>query len=60
MNGNEFNRFARLHAPPQQVSKNDMTQKTSRTAGPVFSYVKTDKNANFKWGVRHFVGRKYS
>lgn len=32
---------------------------TSRTTGPVFTVVKTDKNANFKWGVRHYVGKKY-
>lgn len=31
-----------------------------RSTGPVYTYVKTDKNANFKWGVRHFVGSKYS
>ncbi|KFB50717.1 hypothetical protein ZHAS_00018758 [Anopheles sinensis] len=30
------------------------------TSGPVHTYIKTDKNANFKWGVRHFVGKKYA
>lgn len=33
--------------------------RTSRTTGPVFTVVKTDRNANFKWGVRHYVGKKY-
>lgn len=33
---------------------------TSRTTGPVFTLVKTDPRANFRWGVRHFVGRKYA
>uniref|UniRef100_A0A182WCH9 Attacin C-terminal domain-containing protein n=1 Tax=Anopheles minimus TaxID=112268 RepID=A0A182WCH9_9DIPT len=28
------------------------------TSGPIHTYIKTDKNANFKWGVRHFVGAK--
>lgn len=27
--------------------------------GPVHTFVKTDKNANYKWGVRHHVGPKY-
>ncbi|XP_049297346.1 uncharacterized protein LOC125771115 [Anopheles funestus] len=30
------------------------------TSGPIHTYIKTDKNANFKWGVRHFVGAKYA
>ncbi|KAG8234877.1 hypothetical protein J437_LFUL014569 [Ladona fulva] len=28
--------------------------------GPVHTYVKTDKHANFKWGVRHHVGHHYA
>lgn len=31
----------------------------SRVTGPVFTIIKTDKNSNFKWGVRHYVGKKY-
>lgn len=31
----------------------------AKTTGPVFTIVKTDQNANFKWGVRHYVGRRY-
>ncbi|GBP09309.1 hypothetical protein EVAR_5748_1 [Eumeta japonica] len=27
--------------------------------GPVHTFVKTDKKANYKWGVRHHVGPKY-
>lgn len=34
--------------------------KSARSTGPVHTYVKTDKNANYKWGVRHFVGKKYA
>lgn len=34
--------------------------KTSRSTGPINTFVKTDKDANFKWGVRHFVGKKYA
>lgn len=33
---------------------------SAKSTGPVHTYIKTDKNANFKWGVRHFVGKKYS
>lgn len=28
--------------------------------GPVHTFVKTDKHANFKWGVRHHVGHHYA
>nr|CAH7726727.1 unnamed protein product [Callosobruchus chinensis] len=28
--------------------------------GPVHTFVKTDRNANFKWGVRHVVGQRYA
>lgn len=27
--------------------------------GPVYTYVKTDKHANYKWGVKHKVGKHY-
>ena len=27
--------------------------------GPVYTFVKTDPYANFKWGVRHVVGVQY-
>lgn len=27
--------------------------------GPVHTYIKTDKHANFKWGVRHYAGKRY-
>lgn len=33
--------------------------RTSKTTGPLFTVIKTDKNANFKWLVRHYVGKKY-
>lgn len=38
-------------------SKNSNSK--SRVTGPVFTIIKTDKNSNFKWGVRHYVGKKY-
>ncbi|XP_045126324.1 uncharacterized protein LOC123513301 [Portunus trituberculatus] len=28
--------------------------------GPVYTFVKTDYNGNFKWGVRHRAGVKYA
>ena len=27
--------------------------------GPVYTFVKTDPQANFKWGVRHRAGSQY-
>ncbi|KAG6453498.1 uncharacterized protein LOC115445664 [Manduca sexta] len=33
---------------------------TGGVTGPVHTFVKTDKNANYKWGVRHHVGDKYA
>lgn len=35
-------------------------RKVAGSVGPVHTYVKTDKQANFKWGVRNYVGRKYA
>lgn len=34
--------------------------KSAKSTGPVHTYVKTDKKAHYKWGVRHFVGSKYA
>ncbi|XP_053602481.1 uncharacterized protein LOC128670665 [Plodia interpunctella] len=33
---------------------------SSGVTGPVHTFVKTDKNANYKWGVRHHVGNKFA
>ncbi|XP_045446598.1 uncharacterized protein LOC123654758 [Melitaea cinxia] len=38
----------------------DGNKATSGVTGPVHTFVKTDKNANYKWGVRHHVGNKYA
>ncbi|XP_014362993.2 uncharacterized protein LOC106714454 [Papilio machaon] len=35
-------------------------RETSGITGSVHTFVKTDKNANYKWGVRHHVGNKYA
>ena len=32
---------------------------SKRHVGPVYTFVKTDPKANFKWGVRHRVGTQY-
>lgn len=40
--------------------KQSIKSGTSRTTGPVFTIVKTDPKAHFRWGVRHFVGKKYA
>lgn len=31
----------------------------SKYIGPVYTYVKTDKHAHYKWGVKHKVGKKH-
>lgn len=31
----------------------------SKHIGPVYTYVKTDKHAHYKWGVKHKVGKKH-
>jgi hypothetical protein len=41
-----------------QPYKSPKTYKKGRV-GPVYTFVKTDPYANFKWGVRHVVGHKY-
>lgn len=35
-------------------------KRSGGVTGPVHTYVKTDKHANFKWGVRHHVGKHYA
>ena len=49
--------------PFKEVKSDDeflRLSKKARSTGPVHTYVKTDKHANVKWGVRHFVGKKYA
>ena len=36
------------------------TYKGKGKVGPVYTFVKTDYDANFKWGVRHVAGKKYA
>lgn len=31
----------------------------SKYIGPVYTYVKTDKHARYKWGVKHKVGKHH-
>lgn len=45
-----------LHEAEESVESRESPR---RTTGPVFTIVKTDSLANVKWGVRHYVGRKY-
>ncbi|XP_042859467.1 uncharacterized protein LOC122245605 [Penaeus japonicus] len=33
--------------------------KSKGKVGPVYTFVKTDYNGNFKWGVRHRAGAQY-
>ena len=43
---------------PPIAYKSPKSYKKGRV-GPVYTFVKTDPYANFKWGVRHVVGHKY-
>lgn len=38
---------------------NSYGKSTKGRVGPVYTFVKTDPEANFKWGVRHVVGSHY-
>ena len=44
-------------APPLSPSSHAL-QARGRV-GPVYTFVKTDPEANFKWGVRHRAGAQY-
>ncbi|XP_065341006.1 uncharacterized protein LOC135940157 [Cloeon dipterum] len=54
--GQEFQ--ARLHDAP--LSRARRSPGKEGVVGPVHTYVKTDKHANFKWGVKHHVGKEYA
>ncbi|KAI9558598.1 hypothetical protein GHT06_015386 [Daphnia sinensis] len=52
---------------PIRVSRDDKYTATAPNkgynkgrVGPVYTFVKTDPKANFKWGVRHRVGSQYA
>lgn len=44
---------APVHAPSHGYKK------PKGKVGPVYTFVKTDYNGNFKWGVRHRAGAQY-
>ncbi|XP_053663903.1 uncharacterized protein LOC128713066 [Anopheles marshallii] len=48
------------HQRPNVAGSERKMSAVHGTSGPIHTYIKTDKNANFKWGVRHFVGAKYA
>ncbi|CAG9800148.1 unnamed protein product [Chironomus riparius] len=48
----------RIGKPEKEYLK--VAGKTHKTTGPIHTSVRTDKKGNVKWGVRHFVGNKYS
>ncbi|CAG9767302.1 unnamed protein product [Ceutorhynchus assimilis] len=47
-----------LSAEPSEIR--DKREHGHGITGPVHTFVKTDKHANFKWGVRHHVGHHYA
>merc|ERR1712037_1085514 len=50
-------RDTRPYAPPSPVSYS--APHVKGRVGPVYTFVKTDPQANFKWGVRHRAGAQY-
>lgn len=34
-------------------------KRSHKYIGPVYTYVKTDKHARYKWGVKHKVGKHH-
>ena len=50
------------YAPPQPQYHEPApyhAPKAHGRVGPVYTFVKTDPQANFKWGVRHRAGAQY-
>jgi hypothetical protein len=47
------------YAPPISYHKPAGKSYKKGRVGPVYTFVKTDPYANFKWGVRHVVGHQY-
>ena len=45
------------YAPPPQYAPHPPYH--APRVGPVYTFVKTDPQANFKWGVRHRAGAQY-
>lgn len=63
--GGQHMRYRRA-ANPEPGDIEDATQRPlnrlrrhSKYIGPVYTYVKTDKHAHYKWGVKHKVGKKH-
>ncbi|XP_063603244.1 uncharacterized protein LOC134779172 [Penaeus indicus] len=47
------------YAPPAHHAPAHGYSKPRGKVGPVYTFVKTDYNGNFKWGVRHRAGAQY-
>ena len=45
--------------PPAYHPEPVYAPKHKGRVGPVYTFVKTDPHANFKWGVRHRAGVQY-
>lgn len=54
--------YKNLHSFSDETNENVRYRRdhSHGITGPVHTYVKTDKHANFKWGVRHHVGHHYA
>ena len=48
-----------VFAADAEVSASNVYNAPRGRVGPVYTFVKTDPHANFKWGVRHVAGAQY-
>lgn len=44
-----------LSTPPNNIRRK--IKQKNVASGPTYSFLKTDKHANIKWGVRHYIPR---
>merc|ERR1712086_1245259 len=61
--------YADPYGPPASYDQHEADQSVAGSTayakphkgrvGPVYTFVKTDPKANFKWGVRHVAGVQY-
>ena len=59
VSGYELDRPARNAPIPYGAPPAYHGPKAHGKVGPVYTFVKTDPQANFKWGVRHVAGAQY-
>merc|ERR1712018_737345 len=59
-NGSQGSQDTPGYAPPAPAYHPEPSYGHAKgRVGPVYTFVKTDPKANFKWGVRHRAGAQY-